>query len=513
MSSHPPCPRPLLHVLLVGLLFSLPAFAEDEDEEGVVRRSHPPTHLVRIPSLRVLFGQREGETVLLNERSEERWPLKCGPGTTGELVLRASIIPGGSCPKSSVDQSVAVHGPDGRTWLDFNRDVGEWQPPLPAMELECREGTLRVRWGRSPVIALKPRPEGGLSLEPSLERELWRRLSAPTRGRVEEARHLEAMVFSLAYGGENQFELLDRLHRLATLYRAREQVAAGDWSLDVEKDLRWFTETPGVAWPELVERARLELRVLAERRQRSQPLRALEPLHLEALAYMPELAPSASADLFWEGRALCVLQKQPWDDSGAQAVRPHLRMHCYDVPFGHWGETQPARAPEPVHAVSFLSGGCGGVCSSGEGTCVELETGTAIASVGDGQRLLMARGGKWHPTPELEWRSFPDRRSFSPKEVSAVVARGAGGPVLGGGRYLATGDEDVFVQVGPTPWGWHLFSAPPSKPENGRWERVVFSPDQEYVAAVSQAFGGGPYHLWVARVVPAQKVRGRTGSP
>ena len=493
--------RPFLHCLLVGLLFALPALAEDEE----LPLFHPPTHLVSIPSLHIRYERQEEHSVPIVVESEERWPLKCGPGPTGELVLRRSFSGGGSCARVTVFQEVAVHGPDGQEWLAFSRDVSELQPPLPAMEVECRGRTLRLRWGRSPAIALKPRPEGGLSLEPSLERELWRRLSAPTRGQVEEARDLEAMMVSLAYGGGNQLELLNRLHRLAILYLAREQVAAGDWSRDVEADLRWFTEMPGLQWPDMAERARRELRLLEERRQRSQPLRALAPVHIDTLEYLPEVAPSASADLFWEGRALCVLQKHSWEYSGAQASRSNLRMHCFDAEFGHWGESQPARAPEPMHAVSYLRGGCGGICAH-EGTCVELLQGTAIASIDAGRRLLMATGGRWHRLPGRRWRSVPGRRSFSPKEVSAVVAQGAGGPVLGAGHYLASGDEDVFVQVGPIPRGWRLFSAPPGKPENGQWKLVLFSPDQEYVAAISKAPGSGaPYHLWVARVVPVQK--------
>jgi hypothetical protein len=442
------------------LLLTPPALAEDA---GLPL---PP------PSPRVLIPKVDAEVDAPSEpETQARLSLRCGPSLAAEVLLSTTTSPGGSCPRTYVSQEVMVRGPDGQEWLGFERSNTEGEPAAPPLELECREGTLRVKAGRAPTLVLKPKPEGGVSVDPSLEQELKRRLSAPASGRVEEARTLEYVMGLLP---EN--ESTHRLRALALVHTVREQVAAGDW--------RNAERAAGVtAWPDVAAAIREVERTLEEGRQKSQPLRALEPRRIGKLLQFPSLAPYREAGLFWRGRELCVLQQ---DDSG--------KMRCFDTGNNRWGALEPAPEEGPARSLESISGGCGAICFTG--MCTAWGEGTPVGGTADG-RLLVFEDGRWQALSE-EGATVPSAR-----DVSAAVALGPGGPVLGGGRYLLAGGDLFMPATGKDLRSWHLFSAPPQEPEGGRWLSVLVSPDQSRVAALSGASSSqGPFILWVARLSP-----------
>ncbi|QRK12912.1 hypothetical protein JQX13_24500 [Archangium violaceum] len=448
------------HLLLPGLLLSLPVFAEDA---GVPSSSA----VVRIPAV----GDWEGAS----EESErqERLPLRCGPSSGAEVLLSTSIDHGGSCARDTVSQSVTVRGAEGQVWLGFERSRTDGESTPPALELECREHTLRVRVGRAPALELKPKPEGGVSVGPSLEQELMRRLSAPARGQVEEARSLEFLVSLFLPTDASS----SRLRTLALVHSVREHVAAGDW-----RSTRRLPD-PGALekWPDLAASIREVERTVEEGRQKSQPLRALAPRRIGKLLRFPSLAPNGPG-LFWRGRELCAQQQ---DDSG--------QLRCFDTGKNRWGTLEPMPESLSERFLEYVPGGCGAICASG--SCVAPRADLLLLGSTLGEALVMFSEGRWRA----------GARVLSPKEVSAEFARGPGGPVLGGGRYVSLGGDYFSSASGGDSRSWHLFPAPPSEPEGGHWLGMVVSPDQSQVAAISGTSSSQPpFFLWVARIAPVK---------
>ncbi|WP_257455496.1 hypothetical protein [Archangium lipolyticum] len=445
------------HLLLSGLLLSLRAFAGDA---GVPA----PSASVVIP-----FGSDE----------EQRLPLRCGTSSGAEVRVSASYSWSGSCSAEAVSESeVEVRGPEGQVWLSFDQSSEDGStPPPPGLELECREKTLRLRVGRAPALELLPRPEGGVSVDPSLERELTRRLAAPARGKVGEASIMEYLVELVPPSDASA----SRLRALAYVHSVREQVVAGDWRR-VEELLN---RDSLAAWPDVAAAVREVERTVEEGRRKSQPLRAQTPRRIGKVLEVPTLAPHGPPGLFWRGRELCMRQQ---DVSG--------QLRCYDTTRHRWGELEPVPPSLAERFLDFQPGGCGltclgEVCSGGRSE----EASPFLGRVVDG-RLVYFSSGRW----------LAGERALSPKEVSAEFAHGVGGPVLGGGRYL-TWKGDLVIPTSPRDSrSWHLFSAPPPGPEGGYWKALLVSPDQRQVAAISAE--GGPDHwqyvLWVAPITPVQ---------
>jgi hypothetical protein len=110
----------------------------------------------------------------------------------------------------------------------------------------------------------------------------------------------------------------------------------------------------------------------------------------------------------------------------------------------------------------------------------------------------MLHGGRW--TTEEE-----EGPTLSPATVSAAMAVGPGGRVLGESRYLIVREDQYRGVAGGKAGEWALFPGPPQEPEGGRWLHVVVSPDQHHVAAISGAVGErAPFILWVADIVPGR---------
>ncbi|WNG48459.1 hypothetical protein F0U60_33310 [Archangium minus] len=443
-------------LLLSGLLLSLPALAEDAGTPA-------PSSSIVIP-----WGLEE----------EQRLPLRCGASSGAEVRVAASYAWSGSCDVNQVSQGVEVRGPEGQVWLSFDYSSEDYQPPVhPGLELECRERTLRLRVGRAPALELLPRPEGGVSVGPSLERELTRRLSAPARGQVGEASIMEYLVELVPPSDASA----SRLHALAHVHAVREQVAAGNW-----RRVEELRRDSLAAWPDVAAAVREVAHTVEEGRRKSQPLRAQAPRRIGKVLDVPRLAPHGPPGLFWRGRELCMSQQ----DAAGQ-------LRCYDTTSHRWGELEPVPQSLSERFLSFEPGSCGGftclgeVCAGGTASTVSF-----LGRVVDGQ-LVYFSDGHGH------WRA--GERALSPKEVSAEFARGVGGPVLGGGRYLTT-KGDFFIPTNPKDArSWHLFSAPPPEPEGGTWEAVLVSPDQRQVAALSRGGTSKPeYVLWVASIAPGK---------
>ncbi|OJH38891.1 hypothetical protein BON30_21985 [Cystobacter ferrugineus] len=431
----------------------------------------------------------------MEHHSGQELDFRCGDSPWWRVELSVNLTQSDSCSRKIIQQSVRVVDGSTRNWLWYTRSLTEGnQPPgtAPELELVCQGDTAQVRMGTLPVAILsQPLPDSGArpALDASVTRELERRLTRPARGQPREAEALRALLADMV-----DADLRTLL--LADLDAQREAFASGDWRPVGRADSLW---KDGAAPRELQDAMPRLVREVKQARERSQPWRAIEPHRVGELRWPSRLPPFKESTLFWRGPSLCVQQEDETPDGTSPKT-----MRCLDPAERQWSEPQVLPSPSS-RTLYWNEYGCGAICSEA-GVCVPPEE-RAIGGIPD-QGILSRQEGRW----VLTSRGMKER-TLSPATVNAELAQGPGGPVLGDGRYLLTGEGDSFVPLDDSDRRkWYLLEAPP--PE-GQWLNAVVSPDQRWVAVLSgdkheveSSLNPPAVQLWVARLVPTSSPPG-----